>query len=131
MESDLAYSDLPVVSPAARQAVEAEMQAMTSLLQPTDPERISDMLGSLAGLYPAGKMTAAEADAQNALYCDLLKDIPHDILKLAFRSAAQEHKFFPTVAELRELARPHRARRARRFNALKLIATKYDLESGS
>ena len=89
--------------PTQAQAVElrAAERALTRALADTPREEIARMVGRLATIYRDEKLSRGEATMRMATYCDLLADIPPDLLALAFKRAGQRCRFFPTVAELR------------------------------
>ena len=106
-------------------AMLADMQAG---LAPSPEESIERLVGQMALLFPAGKLSQAETDARLDLYIDLLHDIPFDVLATAFKRVAQISKFFPTVAEIREAATPALRARRNKVNALKALAQKHRLD---
>jgi hypothetical protein len=80
------------------------------------------MMTKLALGYPNQKLTDVEAEARMELYAEQLADIPYDMLGPAFAAAIRTLKFFPTIAELRDLATaqpaPPRRRRQHRIEML-------------
>lgn len=65
---------------------------------------IERLLGTLATAFPASKLSEAEAKARLRLYTLSLEDIDIDILRRAVAASVKTCRFFPTVAELREIA---------------------------
>lgn len=97
-------------------------------LQETPPDEIERMIGRMATLYPAAKVSDAEAQQRLALYVELLKDIPLDILSHSFRKAAMTHKFFPAVSEIRDLAAAEVAQRCWRRFVLQRMVNRHESE---
>lgn len=75
---------------------------LTEHLGETPVTETARMMGRLATIYRDEKLTANEAKLRLATYCDLLADIPPDLMAEAFKRAGRRCRFFPTVAELRE-----------------------------
>ena len=68
----------------------------------------AEFMGIMAALYlayPAFKKAHAGGKTTDDVYWDLLQDVPGDLLAAAARQYATTGKFFPSVAELREIAR--------------------------
>jgi hypothetical protein len=66
-------------------------------------EEITKVFGALSLSYPN---YIKDADAKNTItiYAELLADIPGDVLRAAAKQHIASSKFFPTIAELRQLA---------------------------
>ncbi|MDX3884046.1 hypothetical protein [Sphingomonas sp. MM-1] len=122
------FGYVPLVSADVAATIPAALAALKAGMAPSTEEQIEGLMGSIALLYPAAKVTEKEAEARLDLYIDLLQDIPFDILSAAFKSAAQTSRFFPTVAEIREAALPARRERLNKINGLKALALKHRLE---
>lgn len=86
------------------------------------------MIGRLATLFPAARVSDAEAEQRLSLYTGLLEDIPADILSAAFKTAAQTCTFFPAVAEIRKIAENEFAARRRRRAILREMIRKHERE---
>jgi hypothetical protein len=105
-------SDLETIPDPDQAAILQEaVTALTAGLQTTTARHIATMMARLANIYRAEKLTAAEAEGRLETYTALLEDIPPDILVKAFKTAGQTLKFFPAVAEIREIAEPEFKRR--------------------
>lgn len=98
----------PIVDPETRVLLPALADHFDERLTPAKPERIEAIVAYLAMAYPAGKLSDDEAQARLSIYVEGLSDLPEEVLQEASRAAVRQHKFFPTVAELRKLASvPH------------------------
>jgi len=128
VDSDTRVSDLPSLSGSTRSDLDTAIASFEAANVPAEPDEISRMIGKIAILFPNGKLSDAEAKAQNQLYVELLNDIPADVLGGAFRKCAQTLKFFPTVAEIRAAAMPEMAMRSWRLMRMKALALKSDRE---
>jgi hypothetical protein len=91
-------------TPQEAQELRAAVPALRAGLHSTTASQIATMMGRLAVIYRAERISREEAKLRLETYQALLEDVPPDILLTAFRQAAQTIKFFPTVAEIRELA---------------------------
>ena len=87
----------------------------TSLTPPRAPNA-SWLIEQLALLAMA--LGEAISDGRLAIYADELSDLTCDQLAVAFRRARRECRFFPRIAELRELAGAASAERQRNAEAL-------------
>ncbi|HLZ78828.1 MAG TPA: hypothetical protein VKQ09_05765 [Sphingomonas sp.] len=96
---------LPVLTDAQRKAAEQALAVFDTMPRGSSPEHVAALMGTAALAYPAGKLSAAEADARLAVYQSELADIDSSILGKAFSAAVRDGKFFPSIAELREHAR--------------------------
>lgn len=117
----VSYSELPVISPEAAAAVPAAIAEVERCLQGASPDRIAAILGTISFALPK-RQSDADATAMLEVYIQTLSDIPDDILAEAGIKAVQTLKFFPKVAELRELAMPEvywRRSIIRRLNQLR------------
>lgn len=128
MDSASPVSDLPALTGERLAETRQAIAAFEAANVPADPAEVGRMVGKLAVLFPNAKLSAAEAEAQNQLYVELLSDIPGDVLGGAFRKCAQTLKFFPTVAEIRSAAMPEMAMRSWRLMRMKALALKSDRE---
>jgi hypothetical protein len=122
-----AYSDLPVIKPDQRAAIPAAYADVERSLQGSTPEHIAAVLGTISCALPK-RQTDADAQAMLEVYIRALADIPPDILEHAGMEAVKTCKFFPKVAELRELARPEMSMRKWRLFVLGQLAEKHDRE---
>jgi hypothetical protein len=94
----------PWLKPDQVDELRAAIPTLLSGLHQTAAGHISSMMGRLAVVYRAERLSAKEARLRLETYTSLLEDIPPDILRAAFIEAAKTLKFFPTVAEIREIA---------------------------
>lgn len=99
-----AYLDPPTDDELA--LIPATIARLEAAMSPASEDAVMTMIGKMALLFPAGKLTGAESAARLELYLDLLGDLPADVLSFAFREVAMASRFFPTVAEIREAAEP-------------------------
>lgn len=63
------------------------------------------MMAKMALAYPSLRLSDQEAGARVALYAEQLSDLPAETIGLTFQAAVRTCKFFPSIAELRELAK--------------------------
>jgi len=129
VEANQRIDDLPALSPALRAEIDEALAAIQIAKAPCDAAEIGRMLGKLALLYPNAKLSAAEARAQLLAYIDLLIDLPAYALRTGFRLCAQQSRFFPSVAEIREQAIFPKAVESWREFRLKAMASRYDREA--
>jgi hypothetical protein len=89
--------------PNDREADEIRLaiRALERGLADSPRDEIARMVGRLATIFRDERLSRGEAELRMATYCDLLADVPPDLLALAFRRAGQTFRFFPTVAEIR------------------------------
>lgn len=121
------WSEMPVVTPEQRAAIPAAIALIEPSLVPATPEQIASSLGTVALALPTGKsMSDREEGGRLELYIKALSDIPADILNDACMEAIKRLKFFPKVAELRELAARELARRKWNKATLEILARLHD-----
>lgn len=65
-----------------------------------DPEKVTQIVEAFAQIYTNHKLS----EMSIAMYCRVLSDIPNDLLEAAALAHVRTGKFFPTPAELVELA---------------------------
>lgn len=95
-------------------------------LEPCPPDHIKRLMTKLGAAFPAGKLTDGEVAAREAVYTELLGDVPLDILANAFKKAGQTCRFFPSAAEIRECAKPELSKRQWRLFCLNRMLAKYE-----
>jgi hypothetical protein len=100
------FSDIPIVGPKTAQEARAALREFETHESGTGEDQVERLMLKLATVFPNTHGGIAQAAEKMRLYAELLQDIPYDILSAAFRSCALKHKFFPTVAEIREEALP-------------------------
>lgn len=122
------YATLPVVSPDVAGAIPVAIAGFEQMLAPSSADEIERMVTNLSLLYPAAKLSDAEAGARVELYVRLLRDVPFDILSAAFKRVAQTSRFFPTVAEIREAAAKRLSERHAKIYALRQLLMKHRRE---
>lgn len=110
---------LPVLAADDRACAERALATYEAAPRGASPTRISKLMGTLAILYPAARLTDAEVALRLEAYQIALADIDADVLGLAFDAASKACRFFPSVAEIREYATKVRAP-ARMVNACRL-----------
>lgn len=120
--------EVPILGKTLADEARSALAAYEAGLQNTPREEIERMIGRLATLFPAARVSDAEAEQRLSLYTGLLEDIPADILAGAFRAAAQTCTFFPAVAEIRKLAEDQFAARRRRRAILRAMVKRHDHE---
>lgn len=59
---------------------------------------LAKLVGFLAASFPAAKITDQTIEA----YIAMLQDVPTGVLKVAIQQCANDSKFFPSLAEIRE-----------------------------
>jgi len=103
-------------------AVYREMPRTTAI------SSIDKMMASLAMAYPSQRISPEAAQLRLEVYAQGLADIAPDLLRGAMHDAVKVHKFFPSVAELRELAakRPMGEHRWRRMVLERLVMAAED-----
>lgn len=83
---------------------------------------IAKQIGTLAIALPVARVSDREAQARVEIYQRALADLDTDVLRAAVGRAIETCRFFPTVAELREIAScmpaPQRVVRAYRLRQL-------------
>lgn len=104
----------------------SNLTAMRRGLEPNTRANVNAALGGLATLYRAERLTAQEAKARLTAMVDLLLDIPADLLARAVRQAAQQCRFMPTVAEIRERAEPLMTARRIKVRRAELIVQRWN-----
>jgi hypothetical protein len=124
VEADLSVSEMAPLPAHLRDEGRRAIAALEAANQPSDPAEVGRMLGKLALLFPNAKLSNAEAEAQNALYVELLSDIPQSILSGAFRKCAQTSRFFPAVSEIRDAAQHELSKRSWMLMRLKALVAK-------
>jgi hypothetical protein len=67
-----------------------------------DQTSIKKVLLKLASVFPEKKLEPEGID----VYCELLEDIPNEILNTACKVCLLNCRFFPTIAEIRTAAMP-------------------------
>lgn len=121
------YSDLPLITPDERKLIPAALEAVEATLEGSTPEHISKCLGTVSFALPS-RMTDMDAAARLEVYIETLGDIPPDVLGEACVEAVKTCKFFPKVAELRELSAKGMLTRRWRKYTLEWLARKHDEE---
>lgn len=127
LRSRTSYDDFPVIEPELRQAIPDAVAQLERSLEPASAEQIAAALGTIEVALPMPRgLTERDAEARLVLYIRALHDIPADVLEDACWKAVQTLKFFPKVAELRELAMPELRRRRGSKAMLELLARIHD-----
>lgn len=113
---------VPAISDAEADECRSALAVYRAAPKTTPVRDIDRMMLKLALGYPNQRLSDSEAEGRMELYAEQLSDIPFDILALGFAAAVRTLKFFPTVAELREMAMsqpaPRRRRRQHRIEIL-------------
>ncbi len=122
------FAYLPVVDEQQAAAIPALIIHYRAGLAPSTDDDIERMITKIALLYPGAKLSDKEMDARLELYTELLRDIPYDLLTRAFRTVAQNSRFFPTVAEIREAAADAIRERRSKIHALMMLKMKHEQE---
>lgn len=117
---------MPMLEPEQVPEVKSAISLFEGSLTPCPPEHIKRLMTKLGAAFPAGKLTDGEVAAREAVYVELLGDIPLDILANAFKKAGQTCRFFPSAAEIREHARPELSKRKWRLFCLNRMLAKYE-----
>lgn len=121
------WTEFPIVPPEVRQLIPAAIEEVERSLTPATESQIVEALAMLEFALPVGRnMPEVSADARAAIYLKALSDVPADILNAACMDAVKTLKFFPKVAELRELAAPEIGRRQWARMTLKRMAEVHD-----
>ena len=121
------WDEFPVVSPEQRAAIPDAIKMVEATLVPATDEQIVSALGTIEVALPLRRdMPAVEADARLEIYSRALADMPADILNAACMEAVKTLKFFPKVAELRELAAKELGRRRWNKAMLEMAARVHD-----
>lgn len=121
------FDDYPVVEPDVRASIPAAIEDIEKSLVPATATEIGSALAMLDFALPMGRnMPAVSAEARAKIYVKALSDIPVDVLNDACMEAVKTLKFFPKVAELRELAAPELARRNWNLATLRILANVHD-----
>lgn len=107
--------------PAVRRAAEIIQQS----LRPASADQVRATVAKLSIAFPRQRSSDAEADVRLEQYVEGLDDIPADVLEQAYRQTIKTRKFFPTVAELRELC-TGLAFRKWRLSRIALMLRTYD-----
>lgn len=86
---------------------------------------LAKVVGFLAASFPAAKITDQTIEA----YIAMLEDVPIEILRVAIQQCANDSKFFPSLAEIRErvaaVTRPAKANAAEAWEQV-MIAMRRD-----
>ena len=99
-----------------RQDLEPLIAALYETLVPATPKQMNDILAAIAACWPAAHLRSdgEVMDAHMALLREDLSEFPADILLDTVRQLSRELKFFPSIAELFQMASALRSdRRAR------------------
>lgn len=122
-------NDPPRLCPAMRAEVNTALAAIAAGDAPCTHDQIHRMMAHLSVIYPHARQSDDEARMQLTAYAGLLDQLPAYALRAAFRRAAQTIRFFPSVAELIELA--HYPASLSRWREMRLLAMarKHDAEA--
>ena len=112
----------PEITAQEYEEVQRLLAAYEEGLSGTSAGGIARMIGGLATIYPAARISDREAKVRLELYVELLSDIPQDALSAAMREVARVSRFFPTVAEIREAADEFLSDRRETWAALHSLA---------
>ncbi len=97
---------------AQRDLLPAAIDAARVMLEPAGPAIINKSVAFLSAL-PSAAMGDGDARIALQLYRVGLKDVPHDLLSLACKRAAEQCEWRPSPAVLRNLIKPElQARKA-------------------
>lgn len=115
---------VPAITDAEAEAVERALAIYDEHPKGSTPRQINKMMTRLALAYPNAKLSVEEASARLELYEQMLADIDVDLLGAAFAAAVKTLKFFPSVAELRDLAmsQPATPRFQQKYRLRQLLA---------
>jgi hypothetical protein len=95
---------LPEITADEAEQIEAALAVYEAHPKGSTPRQINKMMTKLALAYPNAKLSVEEAGARLELYEQMLADLDVDLLAAGFSAAVKTLKFFPSVAELRDLA---------------------------
>jgi hypothetical protein len=98
------FDNLPALTSAEAETARHALDVYDQHPKGSTPRQINKMMTKLALAYPNAKLSAGEAEARIELYEQSLADIDIDVLGAGFAAAVKSLKFFPAVAELRDLA---------------------------
>ena len=104
-------ADLPALTADQRAEAEQVLAIYAERPRGASHERIAAMVGEAALVMPMRTGSAGEERARLAIYQRQLADIDSDVLAAAFDEAQRTLKWFPTIAELRDIAARLPARR--------------------
>lgn len=115
---------VPTISDDEADAIESALAVYEAHPKGSTPRQINKMMTRLALAYPNAKLSVEEAGARLELYEQMLADIDVDLLGAAFAAAVKTLKFFPSVAELRDLAmsQPATPRFQQKYRLRQLLA---------
>lgn len=119
---------MPVVSAEDYEMIVRELAGCKPDATPCPPEKIADMLASTAVIHPDARLNVIEQRSRLRTYIKTLKDIPEEVLALAFAECAKTIKFFPKPAEIRAVARRVLNERWLVYRALDMMRVKHELQ---
>jgi len=103
--------------PIAEQALAEHEAAMTG----GGREMAAAMVSKLAMVLPMRKTTEEEARFLVEAYAEQLKTIPYDIMLRTYKRLLDRHKWFPTIAEIKDSAAVDIGRRRYTIMRLKML----------
>lgn len=115
--------NLPTLTPQKYEQVERGITYYRKHLSPAGEAKVIELFLEACTVWPNTKMTVEEKAKQMKAYERNLKDIPADILAVAFDECVQTCKFFPTVAEIREKAAKPLSLRQSTYHLLRELST--------
>lgn len=85
---------------------------------------IGRIVGMITTVFPAARVSQAEATMRVELYTTGLGDLPEDALQSGMIEGIKVWRFFPTIAEIREQAEPYLLERRKLLRTLQAMAMK-------
>lgn len=126
LDHPMTLAQMPVIGEKSASALRAYIAALTP---PTaQMQDIENMLGKLSLALPKAQFSEAEASQRMDLYWQALRHHASPDLHAAFGSILRTCKFFPTISEIEDAIRPHRAKRISRQNRAEMLVMKHERE---